>query len=79
MLSEEDKKLLKEGDELISKYAKSRDNDLLPLMLSIWKALSEIDATSIPFDCECVNLEKILRIKVSLGNIILNNAKEIVF
>ncbi len=79
MLSKEDEKLLKRAAKIIAEYTKSKRGDLLPQMVSIRKALLEIEVVNIPFECENVPSERILCITNSLGNIILENAKEIIF
>lgn len=79
MLSKEDLALMGKAEELLRKYQKKTERSLLPQMVSIRKELSEIEIPEIPFNSDSVYPERILSIMTSLANIILANAKEIIF
>jgi len=79
MISKEDEEVLKQAENILSEYARSKKEELLPQMVVVRQALMKMDIMEIPFECECSNSERILRAINSLGNIILENAKEIIF
>ncbi len=79
MISKEDEEVLKQAENILSEYTRSKKEELLPQMVVVRQALMKMGIMEIPFECECNNSERILRAINSLGNIILENAKEIIF